>query len=392
MRACRRERGQDALAPRARRRCRVRSCAGFASSQETRLAAVGKGRAPSLQPATCSRRGPWGGRHLAFPRAARRVPAGVHRSKKGKHACRRAGKARCLPPQGPSTRKEVRQPARRLRRRNAAPGVCERPWAGSSQACRGRRACIHQTGRDACVSGASPLQAHSCGDLASSQETRLSAAGKAEHLPSNPPPSLASRTLGGKASCLPWRRQAPSGRRPPQQKESTPVGVPGRKTGRDRQENAPCGAMEGETPSLRGPVRQQVLQGAASSLSATTGPRREGILPSLAPSGAFPVGRAALARAREGRMPSLRGRILRCWQPVELPSAWTGLKEGGRPALQRARKGAQGRRGSARKRALRRWRAGRPPSEGPLSPSSPRSGFLPLDNDGPFGGKAFCLP
>ena len=125
-------------------------------------------------------------------------------------------------------------------------------------------------------------RAHSYADLASSQETRLSAIGKAEHLPSNPPPSLASRPPGGKASCLPWRRQAPSGQHQPQQKESTPVGVLGRQDALAPRGPSPPRGHADPTASVGVPFGA----GKAECLPSNPppclrrGPRREGVPPS----------------------------------------------------------------------------------------------------------------
>ena len=45
---------------------------------------------------------PWEGRHLAFPRAARRVPATTKMQRTESTPVGVLGKARCLPSQGPS--------------------------------------------------------------------------------------------------------------------------------------------------------------------------------------------------------------------------------------------------------------------------------------------------
>ena len=60
------------------------------------------------------------------------------------------------------------------------------------------------------------------------------------------------------------------------------------------------------------------------------------------------------ARERPSGTPRKRGLALRQISPLE----------GGRPALHRARKGAQGTKGPPRKRLAARWRARRPPSRG----------------------------
>ena len=75
---------QDAFPPRARRRCR----AGF-----LRRRLPGEGTVRFFQPVACLRRVPLGGRHLAFPRAARRVPGGTQCGKrKVRLSARREGK------------------------------------------------------------------------------------------------------------------------------------------------------------------------------------------------------------------------------------------------------------------------------------------------------------
>ena len=127
---------------------------------------------------------------------------------------------------------------------------------------------------------------------------------------------LASRTLGGKASCLPSRRKARSGRHPPQQKEARLSAcregkMPSPPPGPVHAEGSPT-ACQKATPQKTPPQGPVAVGGRACTLTSRVGRRRayraqgrrdafpptrrfacvedpggEGILPSLAPQGAF---------------------------------------------------------------------------------------------------------
>ena len=315
--------------PGARRRCRARSCAGLASTQGTRPSAVGKA-VPSLQPATCSRRGPWGGRHLAFHRAARRVPAGTQCGKrKARLSACREGKMPSPPgpvhAEGSPTARQEAAPQKRRARGLRAAMRSDGPWGrGHLALAMRRKAHLVRRRIGPCAPvGASEgkmpsppgarrrCRARSCADLASSQETRPSAGGKA--VPSLQPATCSRRgPWGGRH--LAFHRAA---RRVPAN------------THRGERKARLSACREGKMPSPPGPVHAErksdsppggcaagtPRQGSASGHAQRRALGARASCPRYAPQGALVrewIRTCAPDGASEGKMPSPPGARRRC--------------------------------------------------------------------------------